>query len=92
MDATPIPLPTELRAAINSHGGDPLTLWDEESQKSYWLVERAPQPSIDVNYLRRLAEPGLEDERSGEVAPLDVEAIILRGKQLFADRGGRDNA
>lgn len=91
MDATPIPLPHELRAAISSHGGNPLTLWDAESQKSYWLVEREPQPSIDIDYLRHLADPGLEDERNGDVAPLDVEAIMVKGKQLFAERSGRSD-
>jgi len=92
MDVAPIPLPTELRAAINSHGSEPLTLWDEQSQKSYWLVEREVQPPVDVEYLQRLAAPGLEDERNGEIAPLDVEAIIRQAKQLFTERAGRAGA
>jgi hypothetical protein len=92
MDVAPIPMPTELRAAINSHGGEPLTLWDEQSQKSYWLVERESQPPLDVEYLRQLAAPGLEDEQNEEIAPLDVEAIIRRAKQLRSEQSGRAGA
>ena len=91
MDTIPFSLPPELRTALLSQAGEPLQIWDEQSQKTYLLVEQVRQPPMDEDYLRELLRPALEDEAQGNVGLLDIDAIKQEGRRILAQRRGKNS-
>jgi hypothetical protein len=85
MDTSPIPMPPELRSALNSHGGQPLHIWDEQSQKAYLLIEQNAPP-VDDGYVRQLLAEAHEDIELGEVGPWNPDEVKAEGRRLFEQR------
>jgi hypothetical protein len=89
MDASHISLPPELRTALDAQGGQPLQVWDDESQKLYLIIEEASLRPIDDDFLREALREADEDIAQGRVGPWDVEEIKREGRRILAERQAR---
>ena len=86
METSYTPLPAELRSILNSQGGEPLHLVDNETQKVYVLIEQSASMGLDDDAIRRLLAEADEDIANGRVAPLDMETIKAEARRIFEKR------
>lgn len=81
-----ISLPSELEEIVNARvlSGQYNSAGEVIREGLLLLEEQDTLRQIKREYLRREIQIGLEAESRGEVAPLDIEAIIAEGKHRLA--------
>jgi len=86
METSFTPLPPELRQVLITHGGEPLHLVDDQTQKVYLLIEEEALSPIDDDYLRKLIQEANEEVERGDIADWDIEEVKAEGRRLLAER------
>lgn len=86
MATEPLPLPAELRHALDANGGLPLRFEDPETHELYVLQCEPVEFTLDEEYVARELAKGLADIEAGRVVPWDPERIKREGRRLLASR------
>lgn len=79
-------LSAEILEALQQHPGQPLRVFDDQSQKAFLVVPEEALPTLWDEYLRHELQKGLVALEQGEVAEWDVEATLAEAERRAALR------
>lgn len=78
--------PEQRDALRHQPAGEPLPLIDEETQRTYFLLDRDAARDFAVYMLRCELQGAIEQAERGELEPWDVEEIISESERQQARR------
>ena len=77
----------EMRAALEEHPGQPVQVEDDETHKTYLLVDATSGRALTEQWIRDQLQTGLDAAARGEVAAFDPEAITAAGRRRLGAAG-----
>ena len=74
---------------LHNHGGEPLHVPVQETNKMYLVIEEGVIPTLDEDYIRQGLAHAAEQAERGDEGEWDVEEIKAAGRELLAQRKRR---
>jgi len=72
---------TEQRTALNAHEpGHPVEVFDDVSQRTFWLVSPEDVPALWVDHVHHEVQRGLDAIDRGEIVAWDPDAMKARAR------------
>ena len=79
-------LTPEMRTALLEHAGRPVRIEDEQSRKTYLLVEEDTVGQLFEQWLVRELQAGFDQADRGEVVDWNAERIKSEGRRRLRER------
>ena len=75
-----------MKEALRTQSEEPLEIEDDETHKTYLLVEKEHVNQLLDQWLRRELQIGFEQADAGDLVPWDPEKIKAEGRKRLAER------
>jgi hypothetical protein len=85
-----LPITDEMRAAIDQHAGDLICLQDQQSHRTFVLLDLDEYRRLVDQRLRRELDVGFAQAERGDVAPWNVEEFLKKARELHQQSSHND--
>ncbi len=79
-------LTNEMRQALAAHPSGPIPIADEQTQNQYVLLSKDDYLRLHDDYIRRELQVAFDQVDRGEVADLDMDAVLAEAHRRYAAR------